>query len=124
MLLGKQPPPPGLRASQFLEDHELGTPVNDIQTGDIIGQQKPERTDLYGTHLSVAWVSPLGERFVVHNVDHIGHLILQPLEEALATHPTHTRLVAVRRLPDNPDTYDPEALRKLGLGFMLGEEAA
>ena len=124
MLLGKLPPPAGLRASQFLEDHSLGTPVEDIKTGDILGQQKPERANLYGAHLSVAWVSPTGEQFVVHNVDHIGYLTVQPLQEALATHPTHTMLVAIRRLPENPDSYDPDALRRLGLGFMLGEEAA
>ena len=121
--MGKEPPPAGMRSSDFFEDTEHSTPVelDAVETGDIIGLQYAHRQTLWATHVTLAWQRESG-LYVVHNALYTGRLTVQPLEEA-RKHPAHERIAGIKRLRDNPANRDPMKLIQMGLGQLLSHAA-
>ncbi len=111
---------PALRSSEFYEDNEFTTEIDiaDIQTGDFLGLCRKDKKDLYGIHMAMAVI--LGEsRYVLHNVRHLSHAVIQPLELALE-YKDHEKIAwAKRPTTEAPELANYDLLRSQGFWYIL-----
>lgn len=73
-----------LRSKELAEDNQYTETVGSltqIKTGDIIGVRYSHRTDPKYDHVGLVLVQN-GVINFLHNARHIGHTVIQPLEEA------------------------------------------
>lgn len=73
-----------LRSQELSQDQEFTEMVLDlsqVRTGDIIGVRYANRLDPKLTHVGIALVQNEAVN-ILHNARHIGHTVIQPLEEA------------------------------------------
>jgi hypothetical protein len=73
-----------LRSREFFEDNEFTSPVTDLSYathGDVVGLRYAHRVDPKFDHVGIILVKN-GVLNLFHNPRHIGHAVIQPLEEA------------------------------------------
>jgi hypothetical protein len=106
-----------LRSEELYLDRKFTLPVPDlsrIQTGDIIGVCSRTQQKFRSIHVGIALVD--GNTInLLHNAKHIGHAVIQPLDE-VRKHIEHEVIAWIRRpIISNPEFANYKILEDLGL---------